>query len=174
MSFLPRLQFPSRAAKFIGCWQAGTVHTLATQLCRKWKNFWWLVDHANHSVNRKWKDFWWLVDHANHSVNRWISQVSQPLCGSLLGKQPASTWCHPQFGSGSHMTPQGWPWYSLSDCLLTSHSSCQPVMKLKCQHRHLSFNSTSPPPWTHTHTHTHTLVTLVAPGAPVGSSTAHQ
>lgn len=108
---------PSSTAKCIGCWQAVTVHTWATQLCRKWK------------------DFWWLVDHANHSVNCWISHVTQPLCGNLLGKQAASTQCHPQFGRGSHMTPRGWPWYSLLVCLLTSHSSCQPVMKLKCQHR---------------------------------------
>lgn len=129
MSFSLFLQFPSSTAKFIGCWQAVTVHTWATQLCRKWK------------------DFWSLVDHANHTVNCLISHVSQPLCGSLLGKQAAPTQSHPQFGRSSHMTPQGWPWYSLSVCLLTSHSSCQPVMKLKCQHRH-------------THPHTTTLLPL--------------
>ena len=104
-------------------------------------------------------------------MNWWISQVSQPLCGSLLGKQAASTQCHPQFGSSSHMTPPGWPCYSLSGCLLTSHSSCQQVIKLKCQHRHLSLNPTS----LNTHTHTHTALSpLVAPGEPVGSSTVNQ
>lgn len=121
------MQFPSRTAKFIGCWQAVTEHTLARYSS--------LIE----------MNFWWLVEHAYLTVNCWVSQSD-----SLLGKQAASTQCHPQFGSGSHMTPQGWPSHSLPVCLLTSHSSCQPVMKLKCQHRHLSFTPTSSPHWTHT------------------------
>lgn len=58
------LQFPSRTAKFIGYWQAVTVHTLATQLCRKWKDFWQVVDHTNHSE---------LLDQSSQSVNHYVT-----------------------------------------------------------------------------------------------------